>query len=216
VNQRKQFLLTAVITMLGALSMSAQAQESHGSKTGLSASDFYNRIIELKFPLPAESPKWGKVMVVLRFTPSSGSESQINIIQNWNDDGFKVIEYYLPSGSKSISEQLSQLHDESKLDTQDPAEVAMRIQVKVRTISVPSSALYELIKQLDHLPFPSMEIEQIAREMMFDGPTYELWYKAFLLGEVHFRYNYASTHNENAKGLADWMDRVKKVVDSAK
>jgi hypothetical protein len=168
----------------------------------------------IKFPLPPEPPRWGKVIIVLRFPSELGTESQINILRN-NDDQYSVVEYYLPPGSQSIWDQLTSMYVLDKLSPrQDPSELAKQFKVLSRSVDVPSSVLNDLLQKLDHVRFPSMETGKIGHEFLADQIYYDFWYKVFLLSDMHIHFTHVHSHKENASDLVDWIDSVKKAVDS--
>jgi hypothetical protein len=205
-----------VICAFTLIPISTHTQDFPRPKHPFDIGVLYDPIIAIKFPLPPEPPRWGKVIIVLRFPAELGTESQINILQN-NDDQFSVQEYYLPPGSRSIWGQLMDLYVLDKLSpNQDPSELAKQFKVESRTVNVPSPILNDLINQLDNLRFPSMEREKIGREFLADLIRYEFWYKTFFLSDMHISFTHVSSHKENAAELADWINRVKHAVDSVK
>jgi hypothetical protein len=201
--------------LFGLIVSRAYTQSYPRPKKPFNTKALYNSISAIKFPKPSPPLHGYLFMATLHYFPSIGTESQINLVQN-NDGRFDVVQYSLPPGTMSIDGQLTALYLDDKLDpNQDPAELAKRFRVDVRNVSIPSEVLTGLFNQLYNLRFPSIILKPSKTSIVSDGPRYDLWYST-TLGEVQFSYSYSDYGKGDARALADWMDRVKKAVDSAK
>lgn len=214
---KKVLPLVLIAFLLGSIAPPSYTQDTGKSSKPIDLANLYQSIIDIKFPKPLAPPHGYLVMLTLRFFPPAETESQINITRN-NDGQFNVVQYRLPSGSRSIDEQLGDLYYKSRVDTvQDPAEIAKRFKVEVRTVNMPSDVLTDLFDQLSQLHFPSIALKPSKFSRAPEGDDYKFWYKTDL-NELYFRYVYAGhvDGDENATKFADWMDSVKKAVDSVK
>ncbi len=213
-QRKKVSLLGLVGCLIGVLPATVKAQDYSRPKHPFDASPLYKAVLNIKFP--ADPPKGTLLYVTIRSSSSMRyeTESQINIIQD-NDGHFAVTQYYLPSGSESIDEQMGELYVEDKLDpNQDPADLAKLFKVEVRTVNVSDEALRGFINELDHIRFPTIKLKPGFITVNADGYFYQLNYWT-TMGELHFDYHYPNRDADNAKPLGDWMVRVEKAINSA-
>jgi hypothetical protein len=199
--------------LFGPISAPAVAQTPQIASNKPDYWDLYNQVLNVLFPITPE-PTLQKyfLSVTLRFKPSVDPESQINIVRDAYGY-FRVAEYFLPPGSKRIDSELSELYSKDELDTYDPALLAKRFKVETRSVDISASALKNLLKQLDHLHFPSMETDPRPISFGFES-QHDLWYKTFA-DEVTFSSESPQKNKGYARPIVDWMDRVKQAVDSA-
>jgi hypothetical protein len=178
--------------------------------------ELYQHIIDIKFPVPPDPSGDTFFVAVLRFLPALGQESQINISRN-GDGQYKIVEYFIPSGSKSIWAQLQESWAaDSHLDSLGPAEIAKRFRVETRTVSITDRTMIDLLTQLDNLEFPSITREPRKGVIVLDASQYEFWYKGLLDDEIHFRYYSTGLIKGHAEALVEWMRRVRKLVTAEK
>ncbi|MFZ0820624.1 MAG: hypothetical protein WAM91_11185 [Candidatus Acidiferrales bacterium] len=213
---KKIVLSTLMACLLGQGSFPTEVQDVRIQNQKIEFLDLYYPILDIVFPKPPEIPFDALFMSSLRFIPSDAPESQINIVRDF-DGYFSVVEYFQPPDSRPIMWRLSDLYHADKLDTYDPAELAKRFKVEVRTVNIPTKVMLDLFDKLNQLHFPSERVEPRSVNMVFDGLELGLWYKSSL-GELTFKYQYARTGKEkgSARQVAEWMNRVKKSVDSVK
>jgi hypothetical protein len=212
-TSKKVALLLLASSLVTIASLAAREQTRDRSERGLDPGAFYERVVDIKFQVPPQKPT-DRLRVILRFTPPSGPESQIAITEDIYDHPI-VLEYDLPPDSKAIWEQLPSLRDESKLDDQDPALIANKIKVNIRTVNIPSSVINDLLRGLAELRFPSIGIDPRQTNAVHDGGRIDFWLEEFLSGQVHVGCKYNPRDN-NATALVNWMMRTRKIVDSAK
>jgi hypothetical protein len=179
----------------------------------------YQSVLDAEFPRDLDPPSGYMLIATLRFHPFGSPESQINIIQD-NLGKFTVVRYSLPAGSRSIWSQLSDLYFRSKLSPSDnPLELAKHFAISVHNVDVPTEIMKNLFIQLGETQFPSMEVKLQPNVLSIETDTnqYDLWYKT-VQGDLHFHFYYddMKVHEGHGRELADWMDRVKKAVDSTK
>jgi hypothetical protein len=195
------------------------AQNGGAKQKEIQVNDLYYPILDILFPDHVEilSPGGCSVSATLRFIPPGDPESQINVCIERADGEPKVIQYYLPPGSDSIWSRLFDLYHRSELDTHDPAQLAKRFKVEVRTVKISNKRVLDLLGQLDKLHFPSTKRPEPGIVTVAEGTEHVFWYETDLC-KVHLSYNYTPSGDEGGFGraVAEWMDRVKIAVDSVR
>ncbi len=191
------------------------AQNISSPVSGFSASDLYDAILDIKFPAPAERIGHDGLLARLRFTPARGTESQINIIRHL-DGTFNVTEYFVAQDSDSIWGQLVDLASDPNYTVRDPAEIAKRFKVETRTVNVPAKVLDKLLGEFATFKIPFVSLTYSTFAVVSDTDTFSLWFEIPESCKFHFRAEGASLLNNGAKRITDWMNKVKKIVDSTK
>ncbi len=175
----------------------------------------YRAVLDIKFP--AKYNPREPLLVVLRSFSSLRfeNESQINITQDL-EGHYSVIEYYVPSQSVSIDQQMNTLYFDDKLDPgQDPIELAKQFKVEVRTVDVSDTLLRGFFRELDKLRFPTIQRKPSQFVTLFVDGTYFQFTYMTINGELHFDYHSPEDEKGNVKPLGDWMIHLKKAIDSA-
>jgi hypothetical protein len=179
---------------------------------------FYNEVLDLVFSI--KPPNDTYLLVSLRSDSSVRyeCESQINIRQS--DDGHLTVnQFYLPSGSESVWDQLQVLytHNDPVLN-QGVAEVANRIKVLVRNVNISEEVLRSFFAQLDNLRFPIINLKPLTDDksisLTVDGSTYKLTYWT-RQGEMHLNWTNPDLQDGNVKSIGDWMTRLENAINSA-
>jgi hypothetical protein len=210
-----------LIALLGGLAcFSASAQEYPKPKNPFDTSPLYNAVLNILFPCERPEGDFG-VFITLRSSPSARyeNESQINILQD--DSGkFLVVQYFTPSGSESIGDQLGDLYVDDKLSpTDDPAELAKRFKVEARTVDIPGESLIALLNELNDIGFPSIHLDppekqSAIRSLILDGVSYEFSYWTNQ-SEVHTTYGNPKSRQGNVKQFGEWIERLENAINSA-
>lgn len=165
----------------------------------------YHDVVDILFPRESS----GEYYLILRFLPSWTSESQIVISRN--ESGTYDIDYYsLPAGSKKIAEQIQAMLGQNVPNS--PKDLASRIRVEHKRISPAPPAISDLMTAYFALRIPP----RLQTKVVVDGTRYEFWFVTLSARNVL----HISLDDNNSDGLvrnpvAVWMNRVKKVVDSA-
>lgn len=208
--------LLLVTLVCASLDVNTRGQVRARADQAIDLASLYRAIINIEFPQPSPPPQGYLLLTTLRFFPAAGTESQINVTQD-NEGRFTVVRYSLPRGSRSIDEQLGDLYYAAKLgDETSTEEIARRFKVDTRTIKVESNILTDLFNQLGELHFPSIVLKPSKNSVAPEGNDYNLWYTT-TLGELHFRYIDSGYKEEfgKARGLTEWMNHVRKIVETA-
>jgi hypothetical protein len=203
--------------LLAPILLRIRAQNAPKKEEKAAFLDLYDPILDILFPAPSDSPLDCSVVASLRFIPTADPESQINVCIRRSDGQDRAVEYSIPPGSTPIMWRLSDLYRNNKLDSYDPTKLAKQFKVEIRNINYPDKTLRDLFDQLERLHFPALRRAEPGVVRVAEGSEHTLWYKTDLC-EVRFKYVYVPGRNEGDFGqpLAEWMDRVKKAVDTAK
>jgi len=171
----------------------------------------FQRTVNLLFPrkqLREASWKW---LLGLRYWPAFEPESQI-VISKRIDEGFIVTLYHLPSGSKNIGGQFTEIV--SKSHSEDPSEIAKQIKVLVENVEVPSVQISRQLDRLAHVPVSPIEDLEFG-VIHLDETRYEffLWPD----GGPVASYGYYDTETYGKPPRKHprvvWMDEMKALVD---
>ncbi len=165
----------------------------------------YVEVLDLIFPRNEGGDNNSKELsLVLRFRPSFGPESQINI-NKYVDGRIEVIEYTV-TNSKNISYELDAILRRTGRD--DVEFLAKSLPVKRRMVNKPAARFERLVAHYAALRFSP----QFDTKVSIDGTKYELWYEAtsnksyFLLSGP----NPGKSHYNNR--IIDWMNEVLETV----
>lgn len=170
----------------------------------------YQRVVDLLFPRAPSPGMMGDYYIVLRYLPAFDAETQIIIVKQRHKT-FLIRHYYLPKGSKSIAVQVA---DEiERVGTQSPRELADRIRVEVRDVSLPPATIAELLARFQKLRISP----QLDTRIMIDPTWYELWFRTTSSGsELHFLYGDIDYgQDQKAHPLVHWMNQVREAVESS-
>jgi len=171
---------------------------------------------------PRERPAGTRFSLSLRNFSNVRYETESDIRINEDSSGnFRVIQYYLPSGSESLDEQWGEARDDKDFDRRrDIREIAKRFKVEVRAVDVPQEKLQQLISGLDKLPFPTLEFPATSEsgrpvvEIVTDAQVFDLQYWS-LNGEVDFRYACCPTRRDPGRLTYEWLARLKELIDGS-
>jgi hypothetical protein len=211
----------ALVVLLGSLAcVPSSAQDYPKPKNPFNTLPLYKGVLDILFSCERPPGEYNLFVTLRSFSSARyESESQICILQDVTGN-FRVVQYYTPSGSESIWDQLNYLYFDDKLHPNDnPAKLAKRFKAEVRTVEFPPKVLMGLLNELIDLGFPSIHLDppekQTAmRYITVDGVSYEFSYST-TQSEMHIDYSNPKSQQGNVKLFGEWLDRLEAATNSA-
>jgi hypothetical protein len=158
------FVYNAIVWVASAAGGTAQTCEA---KCHFGAEDFY-AVVDTLFPRDrAEKPDENPYLI-LRYISPWEPERQIIIASKGDRD--HVVHYdSLPNGSKSVAQQVQELHPDDP-----PQRLAQYIKVEHRTIRLDPKVLSNLMGSFAALRVPA----ELNSDTVIDGTIYDFWFVA--------------------------------------
>jgi len=167
--------------------------------------------------LPREHPPSLRLdcLMILRFEPNEGAESQI-VIRAWHD-GHVDATLYTVQGASAWSAANGYI---ARTRGENLEAIAKSIQVQSRTLDVPRAGVDKWASSLfEALRSSESSLEKLAaeyrktgtRQAVLDGDHYDFWYAQ---GEIEFHWAFSDVPVSEARReailpLAKWMDMVR-------
>jgi len=182
----------------------------------------YNHVLDILFSRNVTASRGSLWTVILRFKPSSKSESQIIIRRDVNRT-LEVVEYTSPDGSiyGKLNEALA------RGDKEDAVEMAKSIRVARREVSVaPGQARRWYATFFDSLANTTKSLREAldesektgAESFVLHGTFYDLWYEQGL-NALSFKLYDVEVDKPSSDGelkLVRWMNAVRRDVAKLK
>ena len=209
-------ITASVLAVLTALIAPASAVGLDSRQGGAprSAIEVQNRVLDIVFP--REEPDSTKAIywLVLRFSPSSEPELQINIRRTVT--GSEVVLYRAESKIfDSVFESVNEAPEDSRID---PAKIAKGIKVSKTVLHVPydivrrwQSGFYSnLSNSAGLLATRGSQFDRTGKETVaLDGTFFEVWYKQ---GLTRLSFSIYDT-DAGQFSLARWMNSVRQSAE---
>lgn len=215
-------MLTLILQVSSANTRSGAALQVAQTKTyPIIGGETYSRVLDILFP--RDGPDSGGTLwaVVLRFKPTSKSESQIIIRRGVNK--VEVVEYTSPDGS--IYAKLNEVL--ARGGKEDATEMAKSIRVKRREVSVAHAQVRQWYASFfDSLASTTKTLRGALEEsdktgaesFVFHGTFYDLWYEQGL-NKMSFKLYDVEVDKPGSDGelkLVRWMNAVRRDVAKLK
>jgi hypothetical protein len=166
----------------------------------------YRRVLDIVFPRDTGNFKdfRKEFALTLRYKPSFGLESQVNITK-YSDDRLEVVTHTLPKGSRSIWEQLNTMLRQT--GREDAEEMAKHLNVQ-KTVLTDTVKVRRLLSR-----FAAIRISpQLDASITLDGTYFELWYEAVSNESYHALVGGDPGHDRTDHPLIRWMNEVRQAV----
>jgi hypothetical protein len=182
-------------------------------------SEDYNAILDKLFPRDVLDKPGRNFILVLRYKPSFGAESQIVI--SGRDDDVNVVEF---TASENVYYKLADVME--KTGEENSVELARYIPVKKRELKIPLRQLNvwrrNLIDSVSRALRPKVLESTLPRAKTLtqtdDGTDYELWDSSFA-GEVYFNPSGSEEGGRDFSGkraFIKWLERIKQDISKRK
>jgi hypothetical protein len=194
----------------------AQGADAAPQVHPLVSSEAYEQILNLVFPHPEPSASVIRYEMILRFMPSSHSESEV-VIDTYNTGKIQAWLFQVsgPSAWNTANQYIQ------KSGREDIAEISKLVQTSKHEIMISpeqaeawySACLKSLRQACAHLGVEtSVEKSNGTVSVFLDGSTYELWFTQGT-NEIHWRFMDQEVNDSAAVGdspLAKWMNGVRR------
>lgn len=196
-------LLPTNQTAIGATSISGESDTPDSY-------DNYRRVLDAVFPRNGGNfLKENKdFTLILRFLPSFGVESQINVTK-FNDGKLEVITYNLPKDSQSISKQIDELLESNK--STGIEELAKRIKIEKQTVK-DTKKINELLRRYQALRFSP----QLDTALTLDGTRFDIWYDSVSNQSYYSLVGGEIGQDKTDHLLVKWMNQVRQIAQNQK
>lgn len=164
------------------------------------------RVLELVFPRTARdfSDETKEFALVLRFSPVSEADAQINITK-YSDGRLEVVTYTLPKGSGSISDRLNAIL--RQIGRENAEEMALRLSVQRRVVN-DTREIRRLLERFAAMQVPA----QLDTSITLDGTSFQLWYEAASNESYYSLVGGEPEHDKEDHPLVRWMNEVRQAV----
>jgi hypothetical protein len=198
---RRYFFVCSLVLSTFALAQSGAPRERNGV---LTATDRYQKTLDLLFP--QERPDFRKVsyQIFLRFEPSFSPESQI-VMTRQKDGTTDVFLYSLPDERSSVADHINELVMQG---IEDPLEISKRLRVDHRLVSVQRDVVERIVREYADLRISPL----LDTRITLDPTTYELRYESV---SNQLRVTLAGpdySHAANADPVVRWMSETRLAV----
>ncbi len=220
--KRQTIIFLAVLMFIAGINTVAQAQcnNTAGSYSVVNRKT-YERVLDILFPRENSEPDKADFSFIIRFMPSSGAESQINIRKF--EKSVSITE------SKSLSGNIYNRLNKILAETckENAEEMAKRLKSKTKNISIPKAKAIEWhYKLLDSLNGTFNLIKQRSQKLertreigiVLDGTVYQLWYEN-AADEMKFEFYDEEIDDVRKTGYlptVQWMNGIRQEIQKIK